>query len=96
MGLGRPRDTFLPKCSALQTAGNGAASCAPRSMQDRNKGETMADSICPHCRKPLLPEQSMQLLGSVWVHADCDESDDSHVAQAESNEKHKESNDASR
>jgi hypothetical protein len=56
----------------------------------------MTDSICPRCRKPLLPEQSMQLLGSVWVHADCDESDCAHVAPAEANEKPKESNDASR
>jgi hypothetical protein len=41
----------------------------------------MTDSICPRCRKPLLPEQSLILIGTQWAHVDCESSDEIKAAK---------------
>jgi hypothetical protein len=40
----------------------------------------MTDSICPRCRKPLLPDQSLILIGTQWAHVDCESSDETKAA----------------
>ena len=34
----------------------------------------MNNHTCPRCRKPLLPYQSLILIGTQWAHVDCESS----------------------
>jgi hypothetical protein len=37
----------------------------------------MNSHTCPRCRKPLLPDQSLILVGTQWAHVDCESSESS-------------------
>jgi hypothetical protein len=41
----------------------------------------MNNHICPRCRKPLLPSQSLVLVGTQWAHVDCESSDETKAAK---------------